>query len=295
MLNFFSTEEMLLLCVHDRELIEQGNDPLFSGKKLASLLLKRELRESGPVFISGIEGLSISLEKELSILSREIQLLELKKMKKDRLKKETAHSARTLSRLSRQHESAVTFRETLLEIRKKGEQRDRLTHKISETRKDLMELKEIGDKTGSLEKDLKKRFPQFYNEKSDGLPDMDRIQGSFNVLRDLNEKIDIYRQTRRNISARISMLIAAFTIFTLLSLVFAGMKYFTAGITMVKPLLVAAAVSGFMVLAGALAVFKIKKQQPAEFIDEKMTRETELLDLLHKNNFPVADFKTGEI
>ncbi|HPS58825.1 MAG TPA: hypothetical protein PK514_12035 [Spirochaetota bacterium] len=294
-LKFFSMEEMLLLCVHDRELIEQGNDPLFAGKKLASLLLKKEVRGNGPVFISGLEGLSTSLEKELNILSREIQLLELKKMKKDRLKKETAHSVRTLNKLSRQHESTVKYRETLLEIRKKNEQCDRLSHKISETKKDLMELKEIGDKTGSLEKDLKKRFPQFYDEKSDGLPDMDRIQESFNAMRDLNEKIDIYRQKRKNISGKIIKVIAASAIFTLLSLGFAGVKYFTAGIAMVRPLLAAAAVSGFMVLAGALAVFRIKKQQPEVYIEDKKVREADLFDLLHKNNFPVADFKTGEI
>ncbi len=294
-MNYFSMEEILLLCVHDSELIEQGNDPLFSGKKLASLLLKREIKGDAPVFISGLEGLSASLEKELNILSREIQLLELKKMKKERLKKETAHSVRILNKLNRQRENAAAYRETLLEIRKKNEQRDRLSHKISETRKDLMELKEIGDKTGSLEKDLKKRFPQFYNEKSDGLPDMDRIQQSFNALRDLNEKIDIYRQKKRSLTGSINKGIAAFTIFTFLSLGFAGVKYFTAGIAMLKPLLAAAAVSGFMVLVGVVAVFRVKKQQPAALLEEKKSGEAELLDLLHKNNFPVADFKTGEI
>ncbi|NLV66697.1 MAG: hypothetical protein GXY14_03380 [Spirochaetes bacterium] len=292
---FFSAEDMLLLCVHDRELVEQGNDPLFSGRRLASLLLKREIRSDGPVFISGLEGLSTSLEKELNILSREMQILELKMMKKDRLKKETAHSVRTLNRLNRQIESAAEYRETLLEIKKKIEQRDRLTHKISETRKDLMELKEIGDRTGSLEKDLKKRFPQFYNEKSDGLPDMDRIQKSFNSLRDINEKIDIYRQKRKNISAHIIRLTAAFAIFTLLALGFAASKYFTTGIDMVKPLIAAAAASGLLALAGMVAVFSIKKQQPVVTLEEKKAREAELFDLLHKNNFPVDDFKTGEI
>jgi hypothetical protein len=293
---FFSAEDMLLLCVHDRELIEQGNDPLFSGKRLASLLLKREIRPDGPVFINGLEGLSASLEKELNILSREMQILELKMMKKDRLKKETAHSVRALNRLNKQIESAAEYRETLLEIKKKTEQRDRLTRKISETRKDLMELKEIGDRTGSLEKELKKRFPQFYNEKSDGLPDMDRIQKSFNSLRDINEKIDIHKQKRKNISAQIIRMTAAFAIFTLLALGFASVKYFTAGIDIVKPLIAAAAVSGLFVLAGIAAVFSIKRQQPPLVsLEEKKERESELFDLLHKNNFPVDDFKTGEI
>ena len=119
MLHHFSIEEMLLLCVHDRELVEQGNDPLFSGKKLSSLILKKEFHCEGPVFVSGLEGLTPSLEKELNIFSREIQLLELRKMKKDRLQKETAHSSRNLNRLNRQHESAAAYRRTLLDIKKK--------------------------------------------------------------------------------------------------------------------------------------------------------------------------------
>ena len=124
---------------------------------------------------------------------------------------------------------------------------------------------------------------------------MDRIQTSFNALRDLNEKIDFYYQNKKGLISRIIKGMAAFMIFILLSLGFAAYKSLSAGIETVKPLFAAAAISGFIVLAGVFAVFTIRKKEPAQLLETKKQRENELLELLNKNNFPVADFKTGEI
>ncbi len=292
---FFTPEDLLLLSYHDPESIEQGIDPLFSGRRLSSVLLRKEMAGISPLFISGIDGLSPVVERELNTLSREIQLLELKKMKNDKLKKEIAHSSRNISRLNRQAESFENYKSVLAEIKKKNEHRDKLSHRISETKKDLIELREIGEKIHSLEKDLKKRFPQFYNETSEGLPDMDRIQELFNSVRDWNEKIDLFFQKRRSLAEKVLKVVIALLIFVFFSSIFITVKSVRSGAASVKPLLIIASVSALVSAAGIAAYFRIRKKAPAALLETKKERENALLEVLHKNNFPVDDFKTGEL
>jgi len=221
--------------------------------------------------------------------------MELKKMKNSRVQKEIAHSSRSLSKLGRQAEAAKRYRNTLAEIKKKNENRDRLSHKITEIRKDILELREIGDKIHSLEKDLKKRFPQFYDEKSEGLPDMDRIQELFNSVRDWNEKIDQYHQKRKRVTGRTLKGVIALLIFVFFSAVFLAVQFRTSGPAPVRPLLFVTALSALISAAGIGFYFRVKKKSPVEMLDTKKGKEKELLELLYKNRFPVEDFKTGEL
>lgn len=294
-LGLFSMEEMLMICVHDSESVEHGDDPIFKAGRMRKLLLKKDLSAIKPLFASGLDGLALSKEKELNVLLREIQLLELKKMKKDRLKKEISQSARKINKLSRQINALDLFRTTLYEIRKKTEQRDRLAYKISEIRRDLMELKEIGDKIHSLEKDLKKRFPHFYSEFSEDFPDMDRMQEAFNSVRDCNEKIDGYYQNKKRVTGRIMKWVVACCIFIFLSVIFITIKSKTSGTASIRTLFTITSVIALLAGAGYLAVVRINGKDPVSLMEEKKQKETLLLELLHENNFPVGDFKTAEL
>ncbi len=294
-LNIFRPEDVRLLSVYDPESVEQGSDPLYTDGEPARVIIRRDMTGIDPLYISGIEDIAAAREKELTSLQREIQLLELKKMKKDKLKKEIAHSTRNINRLNKQHESVQLFRSTLLEVKAKSEQRDKLSYKISETRKDLLELKEIGDKISLIEKDLKKRFPQFYNETSEGLPDMDRIQGSFNTVRDFNERIDRFHQKKRLISAKIMKGVIASSIFVFFSLIFIIIKAVTSGPASVKTMMIITTGLASFAACAFFAGYRMRKSVPASLIETKKEKENELLELLHKNNFPLENFKTGEL
>jgi hypothetical protein len=99
--NTFTDEDFILSSMFDPELILKKHDPVFSRDKLKSFFVKKETEIYNSSFFSNPHGILKDKEKELTDLNRNKQLLELKKMKREKLRKEINISEKELFRLEK--------------------------------------------------------------------------------------------------------------------------------------------------------------------------------------------------
>jgi hypothetical protein len=212
-------------------------------------------------------------------------------MKKEKLLKEIHLSERGVQKLEKRRDSILNYKTTLNEIISRTEFRNKLSSKINNLKKDLIELREIKDKISSVEKTLQEKFSRFSEKGNDQIPDLEQIQESFNEFRDLNEQIDKFYLNKKFYSGWALKAIASMIIFSLIALLF---LIFTSSASFILGLTsgLAAFTAG---LSGLLYHFKIRKLQPAELYEKKKNMENTLIDLLKKNNFSVDDCRTGEL
>lgn len=271
--------------------IQKNADPVFEKGKIKSLLISNEVYSSDFQFFKSREIFIQKKEKDLTALNRDRQLLELKKMKKEKLLKEIHSSERGVLKLEKRRESILKYKTALDEIVSKTDSKIKLSSKINNLKKDLIELREIKDKINSVENTLKEKFSHFSEKGNDQMPDLESIQESFNTFRDINEKIDKFSLRKRRYSGsalRIIVSMIIFSVIALLFLIFTSSASIILGIT-------SASAAGAAGLIGLIYYFKIRKLQPVELFEQKKNMERALIDLLKKNNFSVDNFKTGEL
>jgi hypothetical protein len=271
--------------------IQKNADPVFEKGKIKSLLISNEVYSADFQFFKSREILIQKKEKDLTGLNRDRQLLELKKMKKEKLLREIHSSERGILKLEKRRESILKYKTTLNDITSKIESRNKLSSKINNLKKDLIELREIKDKINSVESTLKEKFSHFSEKGNEQIPDLEQIQESFNTFRDINEKIDKFSLRKRRYSGSALRIISSMIIFSATALVF---MLFTSSASLILGITSASA-AGAAGLIGLIYFFKIRKLQPVELFEQKKNMESALIDLLKKNNFSVDNFKTGEL
>jgi len=287
----FTVQDFILSCFFDTELIEKKNDPVFEKETIKSFFLKNETVKYGSSFFSGVGIFLKEKEKELTGLNREKQLLELKKMKREKLLREIQLSEKELKKLESKRESILKYKSLLNELKQKTEDKNRLSVRINNLKKNLVELREFQEKSDAMVKKLSERFPYFFDKGFDQLPDLGKIQESFNKYRDLNEQIDIFFVKKKRFTEIFIKIIQASAIFSLIS----------ALVILFKPVIfpVLAIISGFSAAMALLLFtvyyFKIREFRPVRLFEQKKQMEDDLIEILKKNNFKVEDCRTGEI
>jgi len=272
-------------------LIQKNTDPVFEKEKLKYLIIDNEVcRLNFPFFICR-EILLQKKEKDMKDMNRDRQLLELKNMKKEKLLKEIQTSERSIHKLEKRRDSILKYKTALNEIISKIESRNKLSSKINNLKKDLIELREIKEKINSVENTLKEKFSHFSEKGNDQIPDLEQIQESFNTFRDINEQLDKFSLQKKHYSGLALRIITSMIIFSIIAFLF---MLFTSSASLV--LGITSGSSAFAAgLIGLLYYFKIRKLQPVELFEKKKEMESELINLLQKNNFSVDTFKTGEL
>jgi len=273
------------------EQIQKSPDPVFDKEKIRSLLINNEIYRLNFSYFQCRETLLQEKDKELTDLSREKQLLELKKMKKEKLLKEIFVSERGVNKLEKKRESILKYKTSLSEIIIKTETRNKLSSKINNLKKDLIELREIKEKVGDIEKTLRDKFSHFSEKGNDQIPDLEQIQETFNTFRDVNEQLGKFFLNKKNSTGKILRIIISMLIFSLVAFLF---RAFTTSASFILGI-----TSGFAAgTAGLISLvyyFKIRKQRPHELFEQKKKLEENLIDILKKNNVSVDDCKTGEL
>ncbi len=271
--------------------IQKQSDPVFDREKVRSLLVNNELCGLNFPFFRNRENNMLQLNKELTSLGREKQLLELKKMKKEKLLKEVNLSERGIQKLSKRKESILKYKADLNEILSRIEERNKFSSRINNLKKDLIELREIKEKIDSVEKNLKEKFSHFSEKGNEQVPDLEQIQQSFNSFRDINEQLDKFSLKKIFYSGWALRIIASLIIFSIIAFLFMIFTFsgsYILGLTS----------AGAAVSAGITALIyfqKIKKLYPAEMLEQKKNMENSLIELLKKNHFSVDNCKTGEL
>ncbi len=290
-INTYTPDDFFTSAFFSLEKIQKSGDPVFDKKKIQSLLVDSEISRPEFPFFHQRENLIQQLEKELTSLDREKQLLELKKMKKEKLLKEIQISERSLHKLEKRKESILKYKSGLNDILSKIDERNRISSKINNLKKDLIELHDIKEKITSVENNLKEKFSHFADKGDEQIPDLEQIQESFNSFRDTNEQLDKFALNKKFYSGwalRLIFSMIIFSIIALLFLIFTSSASFILGAASAS----AAVIAG---ITGLIYYYKIRRLYPGELLEKKKEMEASLIDLLKKNNFSFDNCRTGEL
>ncbi len=273
-----------------------GIDPVLKSAGLKKFLINREEKIEKSGSMHRLEDVIAEKEKEINSLKKNRELLELKKRKKDKLIKELSVSDRELGRLRRKRESYTAYKKTLVEILDLMQEESRLSSKIVNLKKDIIDIRDTADKREALEKEIAERFPQFTKGMIERLPDLDRLQSEFNAIRDINEEIERFSSAKkRKISIALKGIMGGL-LFAFISMIFIFIKSISLN-TITGMLL--ATLSSILVLLSAITGYylslQIRKNHPEELLNRKNKIESSLLETFTNGNFPEKNFGTGEL
>lgn len=270
--------------------IETGNKtaPEIDPESLNTAFINMEMLKLN-IPVADPEKLLKEKEQELSELIKNKELIEIKKMRKEKLQKEISSVTRVLNRLNRNLKSLEDFRETLNSISEKIAIKDKLASKTNKWKKDVLNLRELKDRLNNLEKELKNEFPQFKNY-TENLADLEEVEKSFNTLKDINSRIDSIKNSAGIIRKRASRIAGGITVFSITALLFLSVKGDT------EPILFIGSASVITVLLTfIISYFKIKKYNPESLTDEKEIHQKKLTESLGSSSFSFESYKTEEL
>lgn len=291
-----SFDDFLLYSYFAPAYMEGELDPALRSEGLKKFLIRREPDYERSGHLHNLDGAAAEKEKEINELKKKRELLELKKRKKDKLIKELSTSDRELGRLRRKREAYSAYRETLAELLDLIQEETKLSSKIVNLKKDIIEIREASEKRELLEKDIARRFPQFTRGMIEMLPDLDRLQDEFNSIRDINEELEKFDFDKKK---KISLSLKGITgglLFAFISMMFILFKSISLGT--VTGILLGTISSVLVLLSAATGYYLhllIRKSYPDELLKRKKEIESALLEVFSSENFPHKNFATGEL
>jgi len=289
-------DDFLLYSFSGQSIQTEGIDTVLTAAGLKKFLINREPDEEKSGNMHRLEIVAAEKEKEIKELKKKRELLELKKRKKDKLGKELSTSERELSRLRRKRESYAAYKRTLTEILDLIQEDARLSSKIVNLKKDIIDMRETAEKREALEKEITHRFPQFTTGMIEKFPDLDRLQAEFNTIRDINEEMEKFNSSKKK---KISLALKGITaglLFAFISMMFILVK--TISLNTITGILLGA-LSSILVFISAVTGYYlyllIRKGYPEDLINRKQTIESGLLEMFKNESFPHRNFGTGEL
>jgi len=235
------------------------------------------------------EEASLEKTKALSALTKQKELIEIKKMRKDKLQKEISAINRVLGRLTKKLKTLNDFRSTLNNISEKITVKNQLASKINNSKKNVLESRDLRNRLNDLGKELKAEFPQFKNY-GENLPSLENVESIFNDLKDINEKIDRHKLRTEQIRGRSWKAIGAINIFSITAIIFLAIK----GANFPIPVIAAAA----LLFSGAAHFFsslKLKRNDMESLLEEKKTYQLKLSAALESEHFKFDNYQTEEL
>jgi hypothetical protein len=228
-------------------------------------------------------------EQELSGLLKQKQLIEIKKMRKEKLQKEISSVNRVLTRLNKDSTVLEDFRDTLKNIAEKIVLKEKLNSKINDCKKDVLKLRDLKNHLNELEKGLKTEFPQFKNY-TENLADLEEVEKNFNNLKEINSRIDNIQYSEKTIRKRTFRTIGGITVFSITALLFLSIQGDTGPIPYI-------AVSSVIIslLIALISYMKLKKYNPESLTAEKEIYRKKMTESLGNSSFSFDNFKTEEL
>ncbi len=237
-----------------------------------------------------------NLKKQIADADKELQLLEIKSLRKEKLKREIDSVNRIISKLIKKKSSLTEYLDTLGRIHILLKEKENLDSERDRLKGNIIKLDELIKRIKSIEEDVNLKFPHLRDKLSGDEDNLDRIQGLFNSIRDISGRVDSYFSNRRVILSRMKKYISAIAVSALIVTTF--LLYKSAGdrSAVEFPLYI----TGITLFCIAVIIFyqslhAVKKMYPEELIEEKRTMEKELFDYMEQSSFEMEDYKTGEL
>ncbi len=268
--------------------INNSSEPELSPEILSSAFINTEMLKLNIPVTDNEKHLS-QKEQELSGLLKQKQLIEIKKMRKEKLQKEISSVNRVLTRLNKDLKVLEDFRDTLQNISEKIVLRDKLTSKINACKKDVLKLRDLKNNLNELEKGLKTEFPQFKNY-AENLADLEEVEKNFNNLKEINSRIDRMLNSEKTIRKRTFRTIGGIAVFSITALLFLSIK----GDTSPLPYIAASSVI-ISILAALISYMKLKKYNPESLTAEKEIHQKKMTESLGNSSFSFDNYKTEEL
>lgn len=228
-------------------------------------------------------------EKELSHLIKQKQLIEIKKMRKEKLQKEISSINRILTRLNRQLKAMQDYKNTLIEISNKIKLKEKLASKINNYKKEVLELRETKTRLNELEKELKTEFPQFENN-NENTADLEQIEKNFTTLKEINSNIDKLKNSGKKIKVKALKIIGGITVFSITAILFLLIQNDLLPI----PFIIGSSLF-LSVMALLVSSFKAKKYNTEALIKEQALQQEILSESIGSSKFSFENYKTEEL
>jgi len=293
LLNF---DDFILYSFFTPGIQESNSDPVLKSSSLKKFLLNREQEIEKNGSMHRLEEVIAEKEIGINTLKKNRELLELKKRKKDKLAKELSSFDRELGKLRRKRESYTAYKNILTGILDLMQEETRLSSRIVNLKKDIIDIRETENRREILEKEIADRFPQFTRMMIEKLPDLDMLQNEFNSIRDINEEMENFNSMQKR---KISMALKGITgslFFVFTSMIFILIKSISLKTITGALLTVLASILVFLsAVAGYYLFLQIRKNYPQELTDRKKKIESRLIEIFTNDNFPERNFGTGEL
>lgn len=228
-------------------------------------------------------------EEELSRLLKQKQLIEIKKMRKDKLQKEIGSISKVLTRLNKQLKAMQDYNNTLNLISEKIELKGKLASKINSYKKEVLGLRETKARLNELEKELKSEFPQFENY-NENIADLEEIEKNFITLKETNSSIDKLKNSRKKIQNKAFKIIGGITVFSITAILFLLIQNDIFPI----PFIIASSLL-LSLMIFLMSSFKIKKLSTETLIEDQIIQQKTLSESIGNSRFSFENYKTEEL
>ena len=259
-----------------------------SSHTLSSTLVAIEMLKNNTPFPDTDKHLK-EKEEELSHLLKQKQLIEIKKMRKDKLQKEISSINKILIKLNKQLKAMQDYKNTLIAISDKIKLKEKLASKINNYKKEVLELREIKARLNEVEKELKTEFPQFENN-NENITDLEQIEKNFITLKEINSNIDKLKNSEKKIQVKAFKIIGGITVFSITAIIFLLIQNEMFPI----PFIIASALL-LSIIISLISFFKIKKYNTETLIEEQILQQKILSESIDSNRFSFENYKTEEL
>lgn len=228
-------------------------------------------------------------EDELSRLLKQKQLVEIKKMRKEKLQKEIVSVSKVLTRLNKQLKDMQDYKDTLNSISEKIKIKEKLASKVNNYKKEVLELRETKNRLNDLEKELKNEFPQF-NNYNENIADLGLIEKNFNTLKGINSHIEKLKNSKKNIRSKAFKIIGGITVFSITAILFLLIHDDIFPI----PFILAASLLISLIII-LISSFKIKEYNTETLAEEQVLQQRILSESIGSSRFSFENYNTEEL
>ena len=267
---------------------DEHNSMEISPHALSSTFIAIEMLKNNTPFPDADKHLK-EKEEELSHLLKQKQLIEIKKMRKEKLQKEISSINRILTRLNKQLRAMQDYKDTLIEISDKIKLKEKLASKINSYKKEVLELREIKTRLNQLEKELKTEFPQFENN-NENIADLEQVEKNFIALKEISSNINKQKNSRKKMRVKAFKIIGGITVFSITAIVFLLIQ------NEIFPIpFIGASALLLSITALLISSLKVKKYNSETLIEEQISQQEILSKSIGSSKFSFENYKTEEL
>ena len=238
----------------------------------------------------------IKYENILKELDKEIQIIDMSNSRDGKLSREKNNIQNEIDNLNNSVNSLISQKEILIKILQNLNKVDELKKEFEKIKDEINKEQEKIVSISLMKKEIDTLFPKFSNFKIDEIKNLDKLQGVFNEIRNINVKSDDFYFKRKSRISNVKKIIAGINGAVVISMFYILLKN---EFIFSKDIFLQAGVLGFGVVANIVLVIMLMlfrgKKELEKLQKGKVILKEKIEQLLEKSKVEVADCKLTEI